>query len=348
MDCVWQQSRDSGHTRTGDRLKRREFLTLIGGAAAAWPDVAQAQRIRRIGVLIPYVESDAESQAHRTAFVTALQKLGWTDPGNVKIDFRWTDGDSSRIPVLAKELLALQPDVMLCRATPPTVAVLRETKTVPIVFVGVSDPVGDGLVASIARPGGNVTGFTNVESSLGSKWVGLLKEFLPRVARVAVMFNPKTAGGGGGSYYVRLIEDAAKSIALNVMVTPISKAEDIDPVIAMTAREPNSALLVLPDVTNTVHWEAIVTSAARHSLPAIYPYRHFALDGGLMSYGVEFADLYRRAASYIDRILRGEKPADLAVQLPNKFDFVINLKTAKALGLNVSPTLIALTDDLVE
>jgi len=331
-------------------MRRRDFIAVLGGAAA-WPLAARAQssdRMRRIGVLIPYAESDVQSQAQRAAFHEGLQQLGWTIGRNVTIDYRWTGGDFSRIGPLAKELVELQPDAILCRSTPTTAALMRETRTIPIVFVMVSDPVGDRIVASIARPGSNATGFTNVESSLGSKWLGLLKEIVPRVTRVAVMFNPNTAGGAGGSYYMRLVEDAAAQISVKPIATPIQDATSIEPVIDKFAREPNGCLLVLPDVTTIVHSKLIVAMAARYSLPAVYPYRQFATDGGLVAYGVEIGDLYRRAASYIDRILRGAKPEDLAVQLPTKFDLVINLKTAKALGLEVPAKLLFTADEVIE
>jgi len=330
-------------------MRRRDLIK--GLAAVGWPLAAHAQqpvdRIRRIGVLIPFAESDAEAQTQVIAFREQLQRLGWTDGRNVRIDYRWAVGAVGLIRTFAKELVELQPDVILARATSATAALLQETRTIPIVFVVVSDPVGEGFVASMARPGGNCTGFTNIEASLGGKWVELLKEITPRVARIAVIFNPKTAPGGG-SYYMRLVEDAAVSIPAKVIATPVQDAAEIEHAIEAFTREPNGGLLVVPDVTTAFHRDLIITLAARHKLPAVYFNRYFVTSGGLVSYGVDFVDMYRRAASYVDRILHGAKPSELPVQAPVKFELVINLKTVKALGLTVPPMLLSRADEVIE
>jgi putative ABC transport system substrate-binding protein len=334
----------------GIDMRRREFISLLGGVAAACPLAARAQpgdRVRRIGVLIPFAESDAEAQAQVAAFRQALQQLRWTEGRNVRIDTRWAAGDVARIRTLAKELVALQPDVILARGAPVTIALLQETRTVPMVFVVVSDPVGDGIVASFAHPGGNATGFTNVEASLGGKWLEVLKEIAPGVARVAVMFDPKTSAGGG-SYYLRLVEGAAASIAVQMIATPIQDAAEIERAMDAFSREPNGGLLVMPDVTTNTHRELIIATAARHRLPAVYPFRNFVAEGGLASYGVDIPDLYRRAATHVDRILRGAKPSELPVQAPVKFELALNLKTARALGLEVPPMLLARADEVIE
>ena len=303
--------------------------------------------MRRLGVLGLFDENDAESRAEFTAFREALGKLGWTDGRNLRIDYRWVAGQVARIDSLAKDLVALRPEVILCRSTPVTAAVLKETRTIPIVFMVVSDPVGDGLVASFARPGGNVTGFTNVEASLGGKWLELLKELAPRVTRISVMFNPKTSPGGG-FYYWRLVENAAASFPVKVTATTIQDAAKIEHAIIAFAREPGGGLLVLPDITNLTHRGLISSLAERHRLPAIYSWRFMPKAGGLISYGVDYIDLYRRAASYVDRILRGAKPSELPVQAPVKFELIINRKTAKALGLAVPQSLVLRADEVIE
>jgi putative ABC transport system substrate-binding protein len=332
-------------------MKRRQFITLLGGTAVARPLVARAQQpadgLRQIGVLLPFAESDAESRTHLDILRERLQQLGWTDGGNVRVVLRWGAGDIARIGALAKELVALKPDVILARSTPVTKSILHESTTIPIVFVVVSDPVGDGLVASIARPGGNVTGFTNVEASLGGKWLEVLKETSPAVKRVAIIFDPKTSPGGG-TYYLQLVESAAASIAIKASPTPVHNPGDIERAIAALAQEPHGGLVVLPDVTTGAHRALIVALAARHRLPAVYSYRYIAAEGGLCSYGVDVGDLFRRAATYLDRILRGEELRNLPVQGPTKFELVINLKTAKALGLEIPPTLLGLADEVIE
>ena len=331
-------------------MRRREFISLFGGAAVAWPLAARAQpaeRVRRIGILFPLAESDAEAQDAFAAFRQNLTQLGWTDGRNARIDVRWATGDVGRIQTYAKDLVALQPDVILVRATPGAAALHQETRTIPIVFVGASDPVGSGFVASIARPGGNVTGFTNVEASVGGKWVEVLKEINPRITRIAVMFDPKTSVAGG-SFYLRLVQDAAKSIAVETIATPVADAREIERAIEAFAREPEGGLLVQPDVTIHNNRALIIALTARYRLPAVYSFQFYVTEGGLASYGVDVVDLHRRAAVYVDRILRGEKPGQLAVQAPTKFELAINLKTAKALGIAMPPALIARADRVIE
>jgi putative ABC transport system substrate-binding protein len=315
-----------------------------------WPLATRAQqpgRMKRIGVLIPFAESDAEAQGQVTAFRKELQHLGWTEGRNVHIDYRWAAGQVGRLQTFAKELVALQPDVIVTRATPTTAAVLKETRTIPIVFVVVSDPVGDDLVASLARPGGNVTGFTNVEASLGGKWLELLREIDPAIARIGVIWNPKTAPGRG-VYYLRAVEKAAATIGLKMITTPIQDAAEIERAIDAFAREPKTGLLALPDITTTLHRELIIATAARHRLPAVYGVRSFAVDGGLATYGVNIVEVYRRGASYVDRVLRGAKPSELPVQAPIKFELVINLKSAKALGITIPRSVLLRADEVIE
>jgi ABC-type uncharacterized transport system substrate-binding protein len=331
-------------------MKRREVIKLIGGAAASWPLVVRAQQhaeVRRIGVVVNVAADDPEAQASVAAFKQTLQQLGWSEGRNLQIDFRGAAGDPERMQAFAKELVALQPHVILTRSTPVTAALLRQTRTIPIVFTVVSDPVGERFVESLARPGGNATGFTNVEFSLTGKWLELLKEVAPRVKRVAFIFNPKLAPGGG-SYYTRLIEASAPSFAVVPTVAPVHGAADIERAIDEFVREPNGGLVVLPDATTLVHRRLIVALAARHHVPAIYAFRIVVIEGGLMSYGIDVVDQYRQAAGYVDRILKGTKPAELPVQLPAKFVMSINLKTAKGLGLDVPLLLQQRADELVE
>jgi len=329
-------------------IGRREFITLLGGAAA-WPTGVRAQgteRMRRIGVLVGSAESDPESMPRVTAFERGVTELGWVSGRNVLIDYRWAAGEPANMQALAKELVELQPDVLLASSTPVVAALGRETGTIPIVFVVVSDPVGSGFIKSLSRPGGNMTGFINIESSLGGKWLELLKELAPRISRVAVMFNPETAPHA--EYYVRPFEVAASSLAVKPSTVPVRSVTDIEQAIFDLGRAPASGLIVLPDTFTTVHRRVIISAAANSNVPAIYPFRYMAGDGGLISYGVDLIDLYRRAAPYVDRILKGGKPADLPVQQPTQFEFAINLKTAKALGLDVPGTLLARADEVIE
>jgi putative ABC transport system substrate-binding protein len=328
------------------RAGKRKFIQLFG-AAAAWPLAARAQAPKRIGILIPLSESDAEAQREIVTFRDELRQLGWPEGQAVRIDYRWGGGDFGRMRALARELVALKPDVIVCRTTPATKAVLEETRSIPIVFFVVSDPVGDGIVATLARPGGNVTGFTNVEASLGGKWLELLKEIAPSIARVGAIFNPKTAPGGG-TYYMRLVNEAAAAMGVKVAPALFHDAAEIEQAIDALAREPNAALLVLPDGSNLANRKLIIATAARHRLPAMYPVPAFTVDGGLASYGVVIADLYRRGASYVDRILRGAKPSELPVQSPIKFELTINLKTAKTLGVSIPRSLLLRADKVID
>jgi ABC-type uncharacterized transport system substrate-binding protein len=332
-----------------DRLKRREFITLLG-SAAAWPLAARAQqpeRMRRIGVLMTLLESDPEAQAFVAAFREGLQKLGWTDGRNIRIDTRWaTPGDAESRQRLAKELVALEPELVLSQNTPTTAALLQQTRTIPIIFTAVSDPVGSGFVASFNRPGGNVTGFFNAEPTIAGKWLELLKEIAPRVTRVAFLFNPATAPYA--EIYLNPFRATAAFLAVNAIASPVHDTSELEPVVAAHAREPNSGLIVMPDGFTTGHREEITLLAARYRLPAVYPFRFFAELGGLLSYGNDRLDPFRRAATYADRILKGEKPSELPVQAPVKFELVINLKTAKALGLDVSVQLHQRADEVIE
>jgi putative ABC transport system substrate-binding protein len=331
-------------------MLRRQFLGLLAGGAVTWPLAAhgrQQDRVRRIGMLIPFSESDAEAQTEMAAFRDVLRRLGWIRGRNAELEIRWAAGDVGRITAYAKELVALQPDVIVTRTTPVTAALLQQTHTIPIVFIGPSDPVGAGFVASMARPGGSATGFTNVEASLGGKWVELLRELSSNIVRIAVIFDPRTAPGGG-LFYLRQIQDAARAIRVETVSILIHDAAEIDRKIDRFARDPNGGLLVQPDVATHNNRALIMSLAARHRLPAIYAYPYYVTEGGLAAYGVDVVDLYRRAASYVDRILRGERPDQLAVQAPVKFRLVINLKTAKAIGLIVPSMLIARADEVIE
>ena len=331
-------------------MKRRTFGAVLGGIATAWarPGVAQTPKDpRRLTVLIPYGQGDVRSQEHLTLLREELARLGWGIGRNLDIEVRWTAGDATRTAALAREAVASRPDVILTRSTVVTAAALRETRSIPIVFVVVSDPVGDGFVSSLARPGGNVTGFTNVEASLCSKWVQLLKEVDPRATRIAVVYGPRTSAGGG-SYYLRLAEEAAVPTGVRIVAMPVQDAVEVDQAIAAFATEPGGALLATPDATTTRFRPAIVAATTRLKVPAIYPFRDFAVEGGLMSYGTDVADQYRKAAIYVDRILRAAQPADLPVVQPTKFELVINMNTAKALGLAIPPSILARADEVIE
>jgi len=331
-------------------MRRREFITILGGAAAMWPLTAYAQQfdgVRRIAVLMPLAESDPANKRQLAAFARQLEKSGWAEGGNLRIDYRWAAGDADRIQVFAKELVRLQPHVILARSTPVTAALLKQSRTIPIVFVLVSDPVGDHFVDSLARPGGNVTGFTNVESSLTGKWLELLKEVAPTTKRAAFIFDPKLAPGGG-SYYTRLIEASAPSFAVTRIAMPVHDDAEIERAVGEFVREPNGGLLVLPDATTTTHRALIIALAARYHMPTIFAFREHAVDGGLLSYGVDTVEQFRQAAGYVDRILKGAKPAELPVQLPSKFELIINLRTAKALDLDIPFQLQQRADELIE
>jgi putative ABC transport system substrate-binding protein len=330
-------------------MKRRDFIALLGGATA-WPLAARAEqpeRIRRIGVLIGLPESDPEAQSWREAFVQELQKLGWAHGRNLQINTRWaTPTDTAAMQRFAKELVTLQPDVILASTTPTTTALLQQTRAIPIVFAAVGDPIGSGFVASFPRPGGNATGFNVSEPTQASKWVQLLKEIAPRVARIAIVFNPASATYF--DYWLNPFRAAAAALAVEAILAPVRDGSELDTVVAAQAREPNSGLIAMPDSFLNAHRAEITSLAARYRLPAIYPYRLFAEVGGLMSYGVDLVDNFRRAATYVDRILKGEKPSELPVQAPVKLELVINLKTAKTLGLTVPPLLLATADEVIE
>ena len=327
-------------------IPRREFITLLGGAAAAWPLAARAQqreRMRRIGVLMNLAADDAEGQARLAAFVQALQGLGWSDGRNLRIDYRWAAGDAGRFHKYAEELLALVPDVILASATPSVQALQQATRTVPIVFAIVADPVGAGFVDSLARPGGNVTGFTPFEYGISGKWLELIKELAPRVTRVAVLRDLTIGLGQLGA-----IQSVAPSLGIELRPVNVRDADEIERSIVAFAQGSNGALIVTASTSAIIHRELITTLAARNKLPAVYYTRYWVAGGGLMSYGPDFRDQFRRAAGYVDRVLKGEKPADLPVQAPTKYELVINLKTAKALGLTVPDTLSARADEVIE
>jgi putative tryptophan/tyrosine transport system substrate-binding protein len=330
-------------------MRRRKFIMLLG-SAAAWPLVARAQqpdRVRRIAVLMGYPENDSEAQAYIAAFRDGLRKLGWIEDRNIRIDTRWAaPGDAETRKRLAKELVALLPDLILTNNTPTTAVMLQETRTIPIIFATVSDPVGSGLVASFARPGGNVTGFTNIEPTMSGKWLELLKEIAPRVARVAFLFNPATAPYA--EYYLNPLKAAARSFAVEVIVAPVHDRSELESVVAAQARAPNGGLVVVTDSFLNAHRAEITSLAARYRLPAVYPYRFFTELGGLLSYGTDQLDNFRRATIYADRILNGAKPSELPVQAPVKFELVINLKAAKALGLDVPNSMQLLADEVIE
>jgi putative ABC transport system substrate-binding protein len=330
-------------------MRRRELITLLGGAAVAWPLAARAQQagqMQRIGVLMSFADSDPQAEARVAAFRNGLQKLGWAEGRNVRIEIRWATSDPALMQRFAKELVALQPDLILSHNTPTTATLLQHTRTIPIVFAVVSDPVGSGFVASFPRPGGNVTGFTNIEPTMASKWLELLKEIAPRVARVAFLFNPATAPYA--EYYLSPFKATAASFALEAIAAPVRDTSELESAISAQARAPNGSLVVMTDSFMVSHRAEITALAARHHLPAVYPFRFFIELGGLLSYGNDLIDSFRRAASYADRILKGAAPSELPVQAPIKFELVINLKAAKALGLDVPPTLLARADEVIE
>jgi ABC-type uncharacterized transport system substrate-binding protein len=327
-------------------MRRRDFITLVGGAAATWPLAAraeQADRVRRIGMVLGNIETDPEMQARITAFQRRLAELGWVEGYSVRFDSRWAATDAHRIR--SHIAVDLKPDVILTAGTPVTVAAQRRTTIIPIVFTFVADPVASGLVTSLAHPGANITGFTNYEYAIGGKWLEVLKESAPRITRVVTIQNPANATTPG---LLREIEAAAHSFGVGITTASALDAAEMERAIEAYTREPNGGLMVLPDPTTANLRASIVSLAARHRLPAVYPFRYFAANGGLMSYGIDTVDQFRRAASYVDLILKGAKPADLPVQAPTKYELVINLKTAKALGLDVPPSLLARADEVIE
>jgi len=325
-------------------VRRRQFITLLGGAAV-WPLAARAQQPRHIGVLTPFNERDPEVRSRVSAFQEALREAGWVEGRNIRIDYRWAAGDLDRIRAYAAEIVGLAPEAILGASTPVLAALRKDTQTIPIVFTGVSDPVGVGFVASLARPGGNLTGFANFEPEMGGKWLQELKQVAPSVNRVAFILNRQNASWAS---LFRAIEAVAPTFGLTASAIDVRDAIDIERAITAFGGQSNGGLILQPDGITSAHRQLIIDLAAKHGLPAVYPFRFFATDGGLMAYGVNVVDQFRRAASYIDRILRGAKPADLPVQAPTKFELVINLKTAKALGLKIPESLLARADEVIE
>ena len=334
-------------------MRRRDFIRAVVGSAAFWPLAVlaqQANRVRRLGVLIGFGESDPEGQSRLTAFQQGLAALGWTDGGNLRIDYRRYSGDADRVRAAAKELVDLTPDVLLAYAPPAVVGLQRETRSIPIVFTQVSNPVGAGFVETMARPGGNITGFTSFELTIGGKWLAALKEIAPSVTHAAVIINPDNPAAGG---FLGVIE--ATSSSLGVRVSPLvlrspsdSDVRALERALEVFARQPNGGMIVLPDFAAISVRQSMVALAARNRLPAVYPFRYFATIGGLMSYGIDQVEQSKQAAAYVDRILKGEKPTDLPVQAPTKYETVINLKTAKVLGLSLPLSLQQRADDVIE
>jgi len=327
-------------------MKRRTFIAGLG--AAAWPLAARAQqgdRVRRIGVLMSPDENDPLTKAYVSAFTQALADLGWVDGRNLRTDLRWGGADINRIRALAQELVGLQPDIIAANGTPATAALQRETRTIPIVFVGVADPVASGLVAALNQPGGNITGFGLLEASIVGKQLELLSEVAPGLKRAAIMFNPDTTPA---SVYMPSFEAAARSLKVVPVTAPVHSDVAIETAIKALGREPGGGLVVMPDIFMSVHRVPIISAAARNNVSAVYSLSYYARDGGLLSYGPDPVDLFRRAATYVDRILRGEKPAELPVQMPTKFEMAVNVKTAKALGLAVPPSILLRADEVIE
>ena len=330
-------------------MRRREFIAGLGGAAA-WPVVARAQqsdRMRRVGVLMGWDESDPVAKNWLSKFTQGLSELGWTDGRNLRMDVRWEAESADRTQMLAKELVDLRPDVILANTTLVTAAFQRETRTIPIVFVTVSDPVGSGFVASLSRPGGNITGFMLQDASIGGKLLQMLTEIAPSVERAAIMFNPNTAVYVR-SYYLPSFEEAARTLKVEPITAPVHSEAEFETVVGSLGDEPRSGLVVPADFFTTLHRAPIISLAARNNVPAVYGNSVCVRDGGLLAYGPDRVDMYWRSASYVDRILRGASPADLPVQLPVKFEMAVNLKTARALGLNVPQSILLRADEVIE
>jgi len=329
-------------------MNRRGFIALVGGAAAAWPLAAwgqQANRVRSIGALFAVPENNPEGQVWLSAFVQSLASLGWTSGGNVRIETRWTGGDANKVKAYAAELVALKPDIILAAGSVGVSALHKETRAIPIVAAQIVDPVNSGLVASLAHPGGNITGFMNFEDAIGGKWLATLKDVAPGIDRVIVMLNPNNLSHGRLS---RTIETSALSLGIGITAATVRSASEIERVFNEFAPNSQIGMIVLPDTVTVSNANRIIALAAQHRLPAVYAFRYFTAAGGLVSYGSDQADLYRRAAFYVDRILRGTNPADLPVEVPTKFELVINLKTAKAMGLTVPPTVLIRADEVIE
>lgn len=329
-------------------MRRREFITVFGGAAATWPLAARAQqpeRLRRVGLLLGYSEGDAEGQASVTAFRQKLQELGWTEGRNIRIDTRWAGADPSKARAFAKELVGMTPAVIVPSSNLVTEIVQQETRTIPIVFVFVGDPVGSGFVTNLARPGGNLTGFPVFETAIAGKWVEIFNEIAPHVGRVAFIMVPETPAHVA---FLRAAEAAAPPLGVKVIALTVHTAAEIERAVSEFAGEPNGGLIVAPHAVTVEHRNVILGLATKYRLPALYPLRNYATSGGLISYGTNPIDPFRQGASYVDRILKGEKPGDLPVQLPTKYELVVNLKTAKALGLTVPPSLLTRADEVIE
>jgi len=328
-------------------IRRRDFITFLGGAAA-WPLAAYAQqgdRVRRIGVLLPGDENDPLRKTYVSVFTQVLAGLGWTVGRNVRMDLRWGGVDTNRMRALAQELVGLQPDIIVTTGVPATAAVQRETRTIPILFVNVGDPVPSGIVPRLNQPGGNITGFALYEASLGGKWLELLTDIAPGLKRAAIMFNPDL---GAVSAFMPSLETAVRSFKVVPIITPVHSDVEIETAIAALGREPGVGLVVMPDAFTLGHRVPIISAAARNNIPAVYSASDFVRDGGLLSYGVDLVDAFRGAATYVDRILRGDKPGDLPVQFPTKFEMVVNRKTAKALGLAIPPSIMLRADEVIE
>jgi putative ABC transport system substrate-binding protein len=331
-------------------IRRRDFITLLGGAAA-WPLAAHAQqgdRVRRIGLLMWGDENDPEQKRRLSALTQALADLGWTEGRNVRMDLRWGRGDANRTRAFAQELVGLKPDIIVTNTTPATAAVQRETRTIPIVFASVSEPVASGFVAKLNQPGGNITGFALFEASLGGKWLELLSEIAPGLKRATILFNPDTVTASAYVPYVPPLEAAARSLKVVPSIAPVHSDAEIETVIIGLGREPGGGLVVVPDIFTDASHAPIILAAARNNVPAVYPVSFWARDGGLLSYGPDVVDIHRRAASYVDRILRGAKPGDLPVQFPTKFEMVVNRKTATTLGLAIPPSILLRADEVIE
>jgi putative tryptophan/tyrosine transport system substrate-binding protein len=331
-------------------MRRREFISLVGIAAATWPRTLMAQqpdRVRRIGVLAELAASEPLARSNFAALERGLHKFGWLVGSNLGIEYRWAPDDPVLMWTLAKELVELRPDVIVAHSSPAVATLRGETRNIPIIFVAISDPIGEGFVASFARPGGNVTGFTNFESSMTSKWVELLKDIVPGLTRVAFLFNPQTAAGAG-SYFLRPIDAAASTLNVKSVMALVHDDDEIEAAFAALAGEPAAGAVLLPDSFTVAHHQRVIALAESYRVPTVYGYRFMVERGGLISYGVDIDNLFERAATYVDRILKGAKPADLPVQAPTKFELVINQKTAKALGLTVPDTLTARAEDVIE
>jgi putative tryptophan/tyrosine transport system substrate-binding protein len=331
-------------------MRRRDFITVLGGAAFAGPFAASAQqtdRMRRVGVLMGYGEADYEAKALLAEFTRGLSELGWNEGRNLRMDVRWAPGHTDLMHTLAKELVDLQPDVILSNSTPVTAALKDETLTIPIVFAVVADPVGSGFIASLPHPGGNITGFSSVEASIASKWLELLTGIAPDLKRATIIFNPDTAPYVK-SYALPFFEAAARSLKVALIAVPVHSDAEIETAITALGREPGDGLIGMPDNFVEIHRALIISLAARSNVPAVYQTPVIARDGGLLSYGADFRDIFRRSASYVDRILRGAKPSELPVQLPIKYLMVVNRRTAKALGLTVPPSILLIADEVIE